>query len=88
MGQIGPNMEQNMGFMGFMGIMDFMDWVDTLPYCRMAVYCIFGMRHVLSIVTHNIKEQKSYKLRCFRLVSGVGFKVILTTIGTFTPWKQ
>ena len=27
MGQSGPNMGQNMGFMG---IMDFMGWVDTL----------------------------------------------------------
>ena len=27
MGQIEPNMGQNIGFMG---IMDFMDWVDTL----------------------------------------------------------
>ena len=25
MGQIGPNMAQNIGFMGFMGFMDFMD---------------------------------------------------------------
>ena len=30
MGQIGPNMGQNMGFMGFMGFMDFMGRVDTL----------------------------------------------------------
>ena len=30
MGQIGPNMAQNIGFMGFMGFMDFMDWVDIL----------------------------------------------------------
>ena len=30
MGQIRPNMGQNMGFMGFMGFMDFMGRVDTL----------------------------------------------------------
>ena len=30
MGQIGPNMGQNIGFVGFMGFIDFVDWVNTL----------------------------------------------------------
>ena len=36
MGQIGPNMGQNMGFIGFKGFMDFMGRVDTLHRVNLA----------------------------------------------------
>ena len=48
MGQIEPNMGQNIGFMGFM---DFMDWVDTLVWPK-AYFCVQGWWWGVIAISH------------------------------------
>ena len=59
MGQIGPNMGQNIGFMRFMGFMDFMDWVDTLPFLY---NCGFGTKNFQD--NWNCRTNHTFFSRC------------------------